>query len=282
MVKKKELEPQYYMSATNTPVLNYKVYYMSMLEKILYFLAAFIVGGAVGYLFYGGIAKDDLGQATTATHVINMIMIVLVGSIAGKLFLPIRTKQIIGKRRKRLTAQFRDMLEGLATSLGAGKNVVDSFHAVYSDLKLQYEEEAFILKELEVVLSSIANNIDIEDVLLDFGQRSGIGDIESFANVFKISYRKGGNIKDTIRNTYDILSQKMAISEEIETMVTGSKTEQSIMVFMPIAIIGVIKLMSPDFAQKFVTPSGIAATTVAILMFVGAYYLGKVLLDIKI
>lgn len=52
--KEKELEPQYYMSETNMPVLNYRVYYMGKLEKILTFLFAFAVGAAVGYLFYGG------------------------------------------------------------------------------------------------------------------------------------------------------------------------------------------------------------------------------------
>ena len=123
-----------------------------------------------------------------------------------------RTKQIIENQQKKVRNQFRDLLEALNTSLGAGKNVVDSFHGVYDDLKLQYDENAFILKELEVILAGMANNVDIEDILLDFGIRSGIDDIYSFANVFKICYRKGGNIKDTIRSTHNILSDKMEIT----------------------------------------------------------------------
>ncbi|MEG2429434.1 MAG: hypothetical protein RSA99_03545, partial [Oscillospiraceae bacterium] len=66
--KKKNKEPQepaYFMSATNIQTINYKVYYMSLKEKILYFLVAFVVGAAVGYLFYGGIGKDEFGQAST-------------------------------------------------------------------------------------------------------------------------------------------------------------------------------------------------------------------------
>ncbi|MEI3213949.1 MAG: hypothetical protein V8S90_06855 [Lachnospiraceae bacterium] len=61
--KKKEenKEPQYYMSSTNIRTLNYKVYYMSIVEKIIYFLLAFAVGAACGYLFYGGIGKDEFG-----------------------------------------------------------------------------------------------------------------------------------------------------------------------------------------------------------------------------
>lgn len=279
---KVEQEPQYYLSATNVPTYNYKVYYMKPAEKILAFLLAFIVGAAVGYLFYGGIGKDEFGQPTTATWVLNIMIPTIVGTIAGSLFLPSHAKSIIAKRKKELNHQFRDMLESLTTSLSAGKNVNDSFFGVYEDLKVQYEADAFILKELEIIISGIHNNVPLEDVLEDFGIRSGNDDIQSFANVFKISYRKGGNIKDIIRNTHSILSDKMEIAEDIETLVSSNKLEQSIMIVMPIALIGIIKMMSPDFAANFVTPTGIISTTVSIVIFVIAYFIGKSVLDIKI
>lgn len=280
--KKKNIEPQYYVSATNLSTYNYKVYYMSNIEKILTFLLAFVVGAAVGYLFYGGIGKDEFGNPTTLTWVLNITISSIVGMAAGLMFLPIRTSQIIEKQKHKLNTQFRDMLEALNTSLGAGKNVVDSFHSVYDDLKVQYDEGAYILKELEVILSGMANNVDIEDLLYDFGQRSGIEDIESFANVFKICYRKGGNIKDTIRSTHSILCDKMEINEDIETIVTANKTEQNIMIMMPIMLIAMIKMMSPDFAANFTTVTGILSTTVAIVMFVAAYFVGRAVLNIKV
>lgn len=280
--EKKELEPQYYLSATNMQTYNYRVYYMKPMEKLLYFLLAFVAGAAVAYLFYGGIGKDEFGQPTTVTWVLNILIPVVVGSVAGRLFLPMRVKAIIVRRKTEVSHQFRDMLDALTTSLGAGKNVNDSFFSVYEDLKVQYDEDAYIIKELEIIISGIHNNIAIEDMLEDFGNRSDNEDIRSFANVFKISYRKGGNIKDIIRNTHNILSDKMEISEDIETLVTSNKLEQNIMILMPIALIGVIKLMSPEFAANFVTPSGIISTTVSIVIFVIAYFIGKSVLDIKL
>ena len=282
-LKKKEIvqEPEYFMSATNMPTLNYRVYNMKPVEKILTFLIAFVVGALVGYLFYGGIGKDEFGQPTTLTWVLNILIPSVIGFVAGRLFVPMRVKSVIEKRRKELNHQFRDMLEALTTSLGAGKNVNDSFFAVYEDMKVQYDSDAYILKELEVIISGIHNNVAIEDVLQDFGNRSDIDDIKSFANVFKISYRKGGNIKDIIRNTHNILSDKMEIAEDIETLVTSNKMEQNIMIVMPIALIGVIKMMSPEFAANFVTPTGIISTTVSIVIFVVAYFVGKAVLDIK-
>ncbi|MFQ9516018.1 MAG: type II secretion system F family protein [Eubacterium sp.] len=280
--KKKDLEPQYYMSATNTPVLNYKVYYMKPLEKILYFLLAFIVGAAVGYLFYGGIGKDEYGNPTTVTFVINITIPTIVGLFVGRKFVPMRQRQIIEKRVRMLRFQFRDMLDSLNTALGAGKNVPDSFLTVYNDLQLQYDSSSFIINELAVIISGMQNNVDIEDMLEDLGTRSGIDDIISFANVFRISYRKGGNIKDVIRNTYNIITEKMEIEDEIDTMLASNKMEQNIMIFMPIVLIALIKMMGADFADNFVTPAGIASTTVAIAIFAAAYWLCKELMDIKI
>ncbi len=278
---KKIKEPQYYTSATNMRTYNYKVYNLSFIEKVGYFIIAFAVGALVGYLFYGGIGLDEFGEPTTLTRVIDTSVSVIVGMIAGFGFLPIRREQIINKQKKKLNTQFRDFLEAFSTSLGAGKNVPDSFHSVYEDLKLQYDEGAYILNELEVIISGLSNNIDIEVILQDLGERSGIEDIVSFANVFKICYRKGGNIKDTIRSTHEILSDKMEISEEIETVVSSNKLEQNIMLVMPIALIALIKYSSPDFAANFATPSGILSTTIGVVMFIAAYYVGKAVLNIK-
>lgn len=280
--EKKPLEPQWYTSATNMPTYNYKVYYMKPIEKILYFLLAFVVGAAVGYLFYGGLAKDEFGNATTTTWVLNIIISSITGLVAGFMFLPIRTKQIINKKRNDLKYQFRELLDALATSIGSGKNVNDSFKAARDDLSVIYENDAAIIKELDLILAGITNNVDIEKSLLDFGERSGIDDIESFANVFETCYRKGGNIKDVIKNTQQIINEKMEVEMEIQTIVTGSKNEQAIMTVMPIGLVGLIKMMSPEFAANFATPAGVIATTIGVALFIVAYFVGNAVLKIKI
>ena len=275
-------EPQYFINAVNMEVLNYKVYYMKKTEKMLYALLAFVVGALVGFLFYGGIGKDEFGQSTTLTYVLNIAIPTIVGLIAAKFFVPMRTQQIIKKRQKVLTGQFRDMCEGLSTALGAGKNVTDSFIAVTEDMRVQYGDESYILNELLVILAGMENNVSIESLLDDFGDRSGIKDIKSFASVFQTCYRKGGNIKDVIRNTTTILSDKMEIRSELETMASSSQMEQYIMIAMPILLIVLIKMMSPEFAANFVSGTGIMSTTIAIVIFVIAYIVGKKVLDIKI
>ncbi len=274
-------EPQYFRSATNMKTYNYKVYYMNKSEKILYFILAFIAGAAVAYLFYGGIGKEPDGSYSAKTWILNIAVCVLVGLITAKIYLPIRTQQLQKKKQNELRFQFRELLDALATSIGSGKNIPESFRSAREDLGVIYPEDAPIIKELRIIQEGINNNVDIEASLLDFGNRSGIEDIVSFANVFETCYRKGGNMRDVIRNTQQIISEKMEIEQEIQTMVAGNKNDQLIMAFMPIVLVGMIKLMSPEFAANFSTTSGVLSTTVAIGIFIAAYFIGKKILDIK-
>lgn len=278
----KEKEPQYYTSMTNIRTLNYKVYYMNVAEKILYFLAAFAVGAACGYLFYGGIGKDEFGDPTSFTNRLNIIISCIAGTVCGYLFLPIREKQIIAKRQRMIKKQFRDMLECLSTSLSSGKNVTDAFLSVQQDLSLQYDEDAFIHNEMRVIIAGIRNNLDIEVLLYDFGRRTGIKDIIMFASIFRISYRKGGNINEIIKNTNEIMRDKFDIQEDIETAMTSSKSELNIMMLMPVMMIGMFKMMSPELGENFATPTGIVSTTISLLIYAVAYFLGRNIMDIKV
>ena len=282
MFKKKEKEPAYYMSATQMKVSNYRVYKMSFWEQLVYSILVFGIGAAAGYLFYGGLATDEYGNPTTMTYILNIVICVGVGVVALKLAMPVITNSLKEKRQKNLKLQFRDMLDSLATSLNSGKNVMDSFQSVAQDLQIQYDADADILHELNVILTGTYNNIPIESLIEDFGKRSEVEDIESFANVFEICYRQGGNLKDVINNTHLILNEKMEIEDEIRTMAANNSLQQKIMIVIPVFLVAIIKLMSPEFAANFATPAGIIATTIAIVLFVIAYFVGKKVLDIKL
>jgi tight adherence protein B len=283
MKREKKAKPsQYVQSLNNMRVLNYNVYNMGKMEKLLYTLLAFVVGAAVGYLFYGGLGKDDYGNSTQITYICNVAISCLVGFVAVRLFIPVRTRQLCVKRQKELRNQFADMLEALATSLSAGKNVNDSFQGIYGDMKIQYGKNAYIVYEIQVILAGVNNNIPIEDLLMHFGRRSGVKDIENFAQVFSTAFRKGGNLKDIIQNTHEIIHDKMSIEMDIESVVASNKMEQNIMIVLPILLVGFIKMTSPEFASNFASGSGIAATTIAIGCFVAAYFIGQKILDIKL
>lgn len=275
-------EPLYEVSGTNRQMINYKVYKMSGNEKTLYFMLAFVIGAAVAYLFYGGLGKDDYGNATIITYICDIVIMALVGLASGRLFIPIRKDQIILNRKKKLRTQFIDLLDSLATSISSGKNVPNAFIAAREDLLVQYQPDAFIVQEVDNIISGIKNNIDVGSMLINFGERSGIQDIRTFGRVFETAYSKGANLKDVVRNSHLILSNKCEIETEIETKVASSKNEQNIMIIMPIVLVAMLKMSGGDFAQNFTTPMGMVCTTIAIGAFVGAYFIGRKILKIEV
>ena len=282
MSKKKEKEPEILYSATNQPVTNYNVYYLKKLEILVWGSVSFVIGAVVGYVFYGGIGLDSYGSPTMITYIMNTLIMLLCGIIAIKIGLPIRKKYVLNHRKAELHRQFIDLLDSLSASLSAGQNVPSAFISAKKDLSVQYHENSFIIQEVTQIIDGITNNIPIENMLIDLGERSGIKDIHDFGKVFETAYRKGGNIKDIVRTTHEILSTKTQLEVEIETKVASNKNEQNIMLFMPILIVGMIKMMGGDFAANFTTPSGLVFTTIGIVFFVIAYYLGQAILNIDV
>lgn len=243
---------------------DYNIYIPSIKEKMLWFVVALAASGVVLHLFYE-----------------SMLVSLIVGSLCGILFIPIRTKQMLKKRRQKLSLQFRELLDALSTSIGAGKNVQDAFQGAVDDLAIQFSRESDIVRELEIICAGMYNNIAIEDLLMNFAKRSGVDDIENFANVFATCYRKGGNISEVIKNTAEIIGDKIEIKMELQTMVAGQKNEMNIMLVMPVLFVIVMKSMGGGLIDLS-TPIGILSVTGALAIFILAYFAGQKITNIKL
>ena len=149
----------------------YFEYNMGLSEKILVFILGVIIGMIVGFVFYG-----------------IWFVAVVVGLVVGFALIRIRKQQQINKQIATLKKQFKAMLESVATSIGAGRNMISSFNTALIDLKELFSPDAYIVKEVENIISGINNNINIEDLLCDMAERSGIDDIQTFADVFDTCY----------------------------------------------------------------------------------------------
>ena len=211
----------------------------------------------------------------------NFILFVVIGLIAFKFFKTMRTEQLLTKRKKELRKQFRSFLETLAVSLSSGMNILDSLLSSYNDLKVEYSEDAYIVAEVKEMIDGMQNNVPIEDMMASLGERSSIEDVKNFGIVFELCYRAGGNMKEVVRRTSDIISEKIQIEAEIETALTSNKSQFSVMMVIPVVMVLMIRTMMTAFAKSFSTVPGVIAVSVAVAIFIGAYKLGTKLTDIK-
>ena len=113
---KKQKEPMK-PERTETGGLDYSVYYMSVPEKLGYTALAAAALFALGWIFYRSVPMAAL------------MMVFAVKYPA------IRTKEIIAKRREKLTLQFKDMLYSLSSALSAGNSVERSMTLVLEDME---------------------------------------------------------------------------------------------------------------------------------------------------
>lgn len=262
MFKKREKTPAKPRLLENAIV--YTDYTLSLGERLLCLLGGFVAGAVVGYIFYASI---------------------LIAALAGALLCPFAPRAYrnmrVAQQLRALKLQFKDFLESMATSIGAGRNISDSLIASYDDLKFQYSPHAIMVREVEQIIAGMNNNINIEALLFDLASRSGNDDIVSFANVFETCYRKGGNMREVIKTTHQIINDKMEIDMEIQTMTTSAKNELNLMTVAPVVFVFVLRSMGGGLSGQG-TAASVMATTIALVMFTVAYFVGAKIMTIKI
>ncbi len=261
LLKKKE--PYIPKTGVLEDAVDYNVYRLHPAELVLSAIVGAAAGAAVGWVFYESI-------------VLSAILAIIAGAAAPSIW---RRRQI-RKRKDKLLNQFREMLDSLYTSLGAGSNVRESFQSAESDMVTRFGDKSMIVEELRMVNNGIDNSYREETMLMNLGERSGLEDIISFAEVFETTNRKGGDIREVIRSTRIILSDKIEVAQEIKTAVTSQTTEQNAMLVMPVIFVFLLKRMGSDMIDMTSTVGRIS-TTVAIILFVTAYLMSRKILDIK-
>lgn len=243
---------------------DYHVYHMTPAD----YLVSWGMGAAVGMIVLFAFFN-------------NLIIALIGGAICAK-FLP---KYYCEYRRKKqsyeLRIQFKDLLESLTSSYSAGQNTVEAFNDATADMISIYGEEADIVKEVRIICTGLNNNINIEALMLDFAKRSGLDDAMSFANVFEVCNRQGGDLKRIVAETREIINDKIEIEMEIETMLSGAKNELNIMMVMPVIIVVMLKGLGTSMAGAN-TPATVIVKIICIGIFILAYGMGRKITDIKV
>lgn len=245
---------------------DYNVYNMRMHEKFLYIIAAASFIFAIACIFYRNITLSALL------------------SVIGIAYPWFKTKDIIRKRKDELNIQFKDMLYSLSSSLTIGKSIETAFKDCLKDLAILYPDpQAFIISEVNYIIRKIELNETLESALSDFASRAHIEDVDNFVDVIYTCKRTGGNLIEVIKNTSNIINDKIEIKQEIGTILAQRKLEHRILNILPVILVLLLSITAKDYMEPvFKTLPGriVMSLTVAILAI--AYFISKKIMDIKI
>lgn len=246
-------------------LLIYSEYELSPSERgiCLTVSAVFLFG--VGMLFYD-------------SYVFALVM-----SLCAAFTPKFRRQQLVKKRRSELKLQFRQALYALSTALGAGRSVESAFRECIPDLRLLYPaHRALIIVELEIVNRRVDIGEPLEAALRDFGDRSGIGDVIQFAEVFATCKRTGGDMVEVLRKTSHMMGEKLEMEQDISVMIAQKRFEAKALSLIPFGIIAFLSWSSPDYMAPLYTGAGRIVMTLALGMLGLCYVISQKIMEIRI
>ena len=205
------------------------------------------------------------------------------GALIGAANIVITAIRAVKKRIVKLRGQFFDMLEAMAVAMRAGSPILKSLQSAREDLILMYPEDSDIITELDIIIGRFNNAVPLSEAFSDLAARSGLEDIVSFASIYATIEGKSGRADEIIRETQQIIADKMEIEMEIDTLMTAAKTEVNIMLLMPLVILGIIGNAGAGFMDAiYTTGSGRMVSTGGLIVFIISYVMARKFSNVKL
>lgn len=240
------------------PAIRYDRYRLNIRELALGLGKGIAVCGVLSYTYYRSIYAF-----------LWMLPFAAAGPVAER-------KRLMKKRKQELALQFKESMMILASSLSAGYSIENAMAASIEELTALYGKKGLMTREFTLMVQQIQMNRPVERLLEDFAARSGLDDIQSFAEVFSVAKRSSGDLGSIMRHTAEVIRDKMQVREEIATMTASRQFEQKIMNMIPFFIVFYVESASPGFFdQMYGTSLGRILMSGCLAVYLTAYLMAK-------
>lgn len=245
--------------------MDYKKYVLKKNEKRKVMLLSLCVTGGIAFLFY---------RSLWGLCYFPLVVIFLY-----------KKEKRLGKERQKnqLLTEFLSGIKALNTSIQAGMSMENAWRDMEKELQMMYGKKALFLKEVNDINGSVALNVPIEKLVLNFAYRSGVEDIITFAELFEYGKRSGGNWRRIIQEIVQHIQDKYDVEKEIEVMIASKKLEQQVLNMIPLGILFFLQLSSWDYVSVlYHNMAGICCMTLCLFGYIGAMILSEKILNIQV
>ena len=243
---------------------DYTSYQAEGAEKVKILLQGFVLVTVIAVLFY------------------KSVIAVLLFSPGAWLYLKYQQKKLAKERKWQFVQQFRQGILGLSAALHAGYSVENAFEEALKDLKLMYEKDTDIVQEFGYITRQLSMNQTVENLLEELAERTGIEEVQNFAEVFHTAKRTGGDLMKIIHQTGKQIGDKIEVKREMQVAIAQKQYEANIMAMVPLGIILYLWVASPGFLDcLYHNLFGCLFMTVLLACYGGAYMLMKKITDIE-
>ena len=199
------------------------------------------------------------------------------------LYLKERRRTMEEERRERIRGEFLTGIQLFGTALQAGYSAENAAVEAVRELEKIYEPETFIVSAFRRLCARLELNVPIERLFFEMGALSGVDDIQSFAEVFAVARRSGGDLSAIVRNTISVIRMKEETRASITTVLSGRQMEQNMMSLIPLLILAYVgatggSLLTPMYE----TIAGRLVMAACLVIYALAFVWGKRIMRIRV
>jgi tight adherence protein B len=193
----------------------------------------YIVSAVFGAFVFGGATLLDTGLMPAALL-----------AFASGFGLPRWALSYLKKRREaKFLDQFPDAIDVVVRGIKAGLPLGDSLRALATDAPEP------ILTEFRHILETQAVGVPLGDACGKLFERMPLPEANFFAIVISIQQKSGGNLSEALGNLSKVLRDRKKMKGKIKAMSTEAKASAAIIGALPLAVMGIVYITSPDYIE---------------------------------
>lgn len=155
------------------------------------------------------------------------------------------------RREARFLKNFPDAVDVIVRGIKAGLPLLDSMRIISS------EAQEPVKSEFRAIIETQAVGMPLGEACVKLYERMPLPEANFFGIVISIQQKSGGNLSEALGNLSKVLRDRKRMKAKIQAMSMEAKSSAAIIGALPIAVMGLVWLTSPNYISLlWTTPTG--------------------------
>ena len=165
----------------------------------------------------------------------------LIGVCVGAFIPHWLVKRWIGKRQQAFLSDLPEALDMIVRGVKSGLPVAETVVVVSEEM------EGVLAEEFTRVSEDARIGMTLEAALWHAAERLNVAEFKFFVVVLTVQRETGGNLAETLQDLSDMVRSRRYMKLKVKAMASEARASQYILGGLPIAIGGMLLLVSPDY-----------------------------------
>jgi tight adherence protein B len=145
------------------------------------------------------------------------------------------------RREARFLDRFPDAIDVVVRGIKSGLPLIDSLRVIAA------EAQEPIRTEFQLILETQAVGVPLGEACAKLFERMPLPEANFFAIVVTIQQKSGGNLSEALGNLSKVLRDRKKMKGKIKAMSTEARVSAAIIGALPIAVMSLVYMSSPDY-----------------------------------